>query len=47
MSNSKLTKKVRKKLGMSKIKPHKSPRVKPAKVNVQSPIKKGCCGKSS
>lgn len=47
MNNRKLTKKVRKKLGMSNLKTNKSQRVKPAKLKVQTPIKKSCCGKGS
>lgn len=47
MNNRKLTKKVRKKLGMSNLKTNKSQRVNPAKIKVQTPIKKSCCGKGS
>lgn len=46
MEDGKLTRKIRKKLGLQKPQSSRLKKSKPAKIQVQQPSGKGCCGRS-
>ncbi len=46
MANGRLKRKVKKKLGISNAQPVQLKQNKPAKMKVQQPSTKGCCGRS-